>query len=132
MKNSGAGTFKIQSWDENAYKEAEGETGQSRAEITQVYEGVLQGEASLQYLMVYRPDNTAVFTGVERFSGSIEGRTGSFVMIHNGKFETGTATSKWCIVSGSATGDLEGIEGSGSFSAEHGGTAEYTIEYALK
>ena len=52
-------------------------------------------------------------------------------MVHSGKFEAGTATGMWCIVSGSGTDALEGIEGSGSFSAEHGGTAEYEVKFLL-
>ena len=132
MTRTGSGTFQIKSWDENTYYESESGLKLSRAEITQAYDGTLQGEASLQYLMVHRPDGTSGFTGVERFSGSIGGRQGGFVMVHSGKFESRTAASKWCIVNGSGTDELAGIEGSGSFSAEHGGTAEYTIEYALK
>ena len=131
MVKTGTGTFQIKSWDEEAYFESEGGPKLTRAEITQAYEGTMQGESSLQYLMVYRPDGIAGFTGVERFSGSIDGQSGSFVMVHNGKFEAGTASSKWCIVSGSGAGGLEGIEGSGSFSAEHGGIAEYEVEYRL-
>ena len=129
MAKIGVGTYKITSWDENAYFEAESGLKLTRAEINQSYEGSMQGESSLQYLMVYRPDGTAGFTGVERFCGTIEGRQGSFVMVHSGKFETGTASSKWCIVNGSGTDELAGIEGSGSYSAEHGGTAEYSVEY---
>lgn len=132
MAVTGTGTFKIKSWDENTYHESDGGQKLSRAEITQTYKGVLEGEASLQYLMVYGPDGTVGFTGVEHFSGSVGGNSGAFVMMHSGKFEAGTASSKWCIVSGSGTGALEGIQGSGSFSAEHGGTAEYSVEFHLK
>lgn len=132
MAITGKGTFKITSWDENTYFESEGGPKLTRAEITQDYEGTLEGEASLQYLMVYRPDGGVGFTGVERFSGSVGGKPGSFVMVHSGKFEAGTASSKWCIVSGSGTGKLEGMQGSGSFSAEHGGTAEYKVKYHLE
>lgn len=129
MTETGSGTYKITSWDETPYHESEGGPKLARAEITQVYKGTLEGEACLQFLMVYRPDGTAGFTGVERFSGSIAGKTGSFIMIHSGRYEDATAGSNWCIVSGSGTAGLSGIEGSGNFSAEHGGTAEYTLEY---
>ena len=132
MAITGIGTFQIKSWDENTYHGSDGGLKLSRAEVTQAYHGALEGEASLQYLMVSRPDGTAGFTGVERFSGSIDGKRGGFVMVHSGTFEAGTASSKWCIVSGSGTDGLEGIEGSGSFSAGHGGTAEYKLEYQLK
>lgn len=131
MTKSGAGTFKIKSWDEIPYHETDGSPRLIRAEISQTYEGTLQGESSLQYLMVYGSESTAEFTGVERFSGSIDGESGSIVMMHNGKFENGTASSTWHIVSGSGTGGLAGIEGSGSFSAEHGGTASYQFKYRL-
>ena len=131
MTNTGAGTFKIKSWDENPYHETDGSPRLTRAEISQAYEGTLQGESSLQYFMVYGSDGTAEFTGVERFSGSIDGESGSFVMMHNGKFEKGTASSNWYVVNGSGTGGLAGIEGRASFSAEHGGTASYQFKYRL-
>jgi hypothetical protein len=128
---TGSGTYQIKSWDEQPYHEEEGETKLCRAEITQAYEGTMAGESSLQYLMVYQSGGSAVFTGVERFSGSVDGVAGSFVIIHHGKYEGGTASSSWCIVSGSGTGELSGIKGSGSFLAEHGGTASYQCEYQL-
>ncbi len=131
MAKTGSGTYQIKSWDENTYHEAESGPKLCRAEIKQAYEGAMQGESSLQYLMVYRPGGTATFTGVENFCGSIEGISGSFVMMHNGKYENGSASSTWCIVNESGTDGLAGIEGSGSFSAEHGGTASYQIEYQL-
>ena len=52
MAKTDVGTFQIQSWDENAYQEAEGEAKLSKAEIAQHYSGALEGEACLQCFMV--------------------------------------------------------------------------------
>lgn len=122
------GTFQIKSWQEKPYKESADGFKMSAAHIMQQYEGVLQGESIVEYLMTYQIDGTAAFVGQEFFTGTIGERTGSIVFQHKGVFEDGAAKSDFQVLKGTGTEGLKGLEGSGSFYAEHGGTANYTFE----
>lgn len=124
-------TFQITSWDETAYEENDNGSKKSHAKISQSYSGVIEGSSKLQYLMSYQTESSACFVGFEVVECSVKGKTGSFTLQHNGKFENGVASSNFSIVSGSGKGELEGIEGSGSFESGESGKANYTFESNL-
>jgi len=124
--------FEIKSWDENPYNEVEGAPKLTRASVTQAYSGDIEGEGKLEYLFVYGDDGSATIVGIERLSGTVGGRSGSFVLQGNGKFEKGAARCSWDIVPGSGTGDLAKISGKASYVAIHGvDKVNYTLDYVL-
>jgi hypothetical protein len=123
------GTFSITSWDEQPYQEREGGAKLTRASVTQAFSGDLAGEGSVQWLMSYAPDGTAAFVGMQLVSGTLGGRTGSFVIQDTGAFEGGVARGQWTVVGGSGAGDLAGITGRGGFEA--GQDATYSLDYEL-
>ena len=49
-------TFEGKNWDEKPFSEIEGGPKLTRASVTNVYHGDIEGEGTLEYLMVY---NTA-------------------------------------------------------------------------
>jgi hypothetical protein len=123
------GTFEIKSWDEKAYNEGEGTPKLTKASVIQSLTGDIQGEGSVEYLMLYRSKDSASYIGHQRVSGELGGRAGTFVLQCIGTFENGTAKGSWSVVPGSGTGDLRDLRGDGGFSAEKGCTAGYTFDY---
>ncbi len=115
MPEQATATFDVKSWDEKPYNESEGFPKMTRATVVTSYEGDIAGEGALEYLMVYRDDGVASFTGMERVVGSIAERSGSFVLQHVGTFEGGTAKIISIVIPGAGTGDLSGLRGSASF-----------------
>ena len=113
------GTFTISNWDEQPYAEAEGAPKLTHARVTISYRGELEGEGTYGLLMVYHQAD-ATYTGYERFTGSLGGRSGSFVLRLEGGFEDGAARTTWTVVEGSGTGDLEGLKGEGGYLAKQG------------
>jgi hypothetical protein len=111
------GTFDVMGWDEKPYDEANGLPKLTHAEVCQELHGDIEGEASITYLMGYRPDETAVFVGLVRVVGKIGDRDGSFVMQDVGTFENGVARGRWTIVPRLGTGALRDIRGDGHFAA---------------
>ena len=97
-------TFQVKSWEENPFNEMEGGPKLTRASIKKSFSGDIEGEGTLEYLMMYRTDGTASFTGLERIVGSVGGRAGSFVLEHRGTFAGDTAKATWSVVPGSGTG----------------------------
>jgi hypothetical protein len=79
--------------------------------------------------MSYRPDGTAHFVGLQRIRGAIGDREGTFILETIGDFDGTLATWRATVVPGAASGDLEGLTGTGDFGAPHGPKATFEFEY---
>ena len=126
------GTFTVASWDEQTYQDLDGKSKLTRAKVGYRLSGGIEGEATWEALMFYRADGTAEYTGLQRFTGQIAGRSGTCVMIADGGYNGGEARSAWRVVPGSGTGDLAGLVGSGvsvAAAGQPGGT--YSLDYEL-
>ena len=129
MKTSANARFVIKNWDEKPYREGEGLPKLARATVSKTYTGDIEGQAEVEYLMMYRSAGSASFTGLERVTGRIGGRSGSFVLQHTGTFEGGVARVTLSVVPGSGTGDLRGLKGEGEFSVGHQPPYAMTLDY---
>jgi hypothetical protein len=132
MRKQAKATFDIKSWDEKTYNEIEGAPKLTRASVTKSYQGDIEGEGKVEYLMMYRTAGSASFMGLERVTGSIGGRSGSFVLQHTGTFEGGVAKVTLSVVPGSGTGDLRGLSGEGKFSVGHQPPYSMTLDYGFE
>lgn len=130
MKTANA-RFAIKNWDEKPYSEAQGMPKLTRASVTKTFSGDLEGDGQVEYLMVYRNDGSAAFVGLERVTGRLGGKAGSFVLQRTGVFEGGQAKESYAVVAGSATGELEGLTGDGSSAVGHGLEHPFTMTYEL-
>jgi hypothetical protein len=132
MRKQAKATFDIKSWDEKTYNEIEGAAKLTRASVTKSYQGDIEGEGKVEYLMMYRTAGSASFMGLERVTGNIGGRSGSFVLQHTGTFEGGVAKVTLSVVPGSGTGDLRGLSGEGKFSVGHQPPYSMTLDYGFE
>jgi hypothetical protein len=121
--------FTIQSWDERPYDDIDRKPKLTRVGVTREYRGDIEGKGVLEYLMVYRDDGSAVFVGLQRVEGSLAGKSGSFVLRHNGTFENGVARERFDVVPGSGTEELAGLHGSGEFASGHAEEYPLTLEF---
>jgi hypothetical protein len=124
------GGFQLASWDENAYEEREG-LRLTRASVSQHFEGDIAGEGTAEWLMAYQPSGTARFVGLQVVEGEVAGRRGRFVLETAGEFDGAVARWEATVVSGSSTGELAELSGSGRFEAPHGSHATYELELEL-
>jgi hypothetical protein len=131
MKKRATAMFAIKGWDEKPYNEAAGLPKLTRARVTKTFRGDLDGESQLDYLMMYRPDGTADFVGLERVVGRLGGRSGSFVLQRTGAFDGTLAKESYTVVAGSGTGELAGLRGEGSSAAGHAKENQMTLEYEV-
>jgi hypothetical protein len=125
------GRFGFNSWDETTINEGEESKKLTRAAVSNVFTGDIEGESTLEYVLAYRNDDSADFVGIERIAGKIGDRSGSFMLQQNGVYEDGTVRCSWSVVPGAATGELTGLRGSGSFVwvGHEEKTTEYTLDY---
>jgi hypothetical protein len=131
MRQNANARFAIRSWDEKPYSEGPDQPKLTKAAVAKTYTGDIDGEAHVEYLMMYRGDGTASFVGLERFVGRLAGRTGSFVLQRTGVFEGGHAKESYSVVPGSATGELSGLTGEGASSVGHGSDYPFALSYQL-
>ena len=132
MRIQASATFTLKSWDEKTYDEMDGAPKLTRVIATKSYQGDIKGEGKLEYLMMYRTAGSASFIGLERVTGSVGGRSGSFVLQHKGTFEGGIAKVTLSVVPGSGTGDLRGMKGEGGFSVGHQPPYAMTLDYGFE
>ena len=123
------GTFEVKPDEEHAYHEVTGQPRLTHAGGTQRFSGDLDGQGSIEWLMCYLPDRSATFVGLQRIDGSIDGRSGTFVMNAYGNHDGTGSDGTWTVVPGSGTGGLVGIAGEGSFHAAGGPTVIYVLEF---
>jgi len=131
MKKSANARFAIKGWDEKPYSEGPDLPKLTRASVTKTYTGDIEGEAQVEYLMMYRSDGSATLVGLERVVGRLGGKTGTFVLQRTGMFEGGQAKESYSVIPGSATGDLKGLLGDGSSAVGHGMEHPFTLRYEL-
>jgi len=99
--------------------------------ISKTFRGDLAGTSAGQMLAVRTPVNgSAGYVAMERVSGTLAGRNGTFALQHSGTMDKGTPTLSVTVVPDSATDDLAGLTGSMAIKIE-GGKHFYTFQYSL-
>jgi hypothetical protein len=129
--------FEITKWDQSAYDES-GDLTLGRAEVGKTFTGSalegadladgqgLEGTSTAELLMVGTPAGPAAYTAVERFTGTLAGREGSFVMVHGASADQTSSPGK--IVA--ADGGLTGLSGTVVYEHDDKGP-RITLDYEL-
>ncbi len=110
----------IKSWDEQPFRELSDGRTLKRADV--VLSGGGDGatlEGTWNALLYYNADGTSTYVGVLYATGTLDGRTGSFVMVGQGTYDGTTARITSDIVAGSGTEGLAGITGRGEHESTH-------------
>jgi hypothetical protein len=130
LKKTAKGGFEITDWQE---KPAGASTGPkvTRATVKQKFTGDIKGSGTTEYLMVYRPDKTAEYSGVQVIKGSVGGKKGSIALRLRGYFDGKRAVTKWEVVPGAGKGALRSLTGKGGFGAPMGSKGEYALTYEV-
>lgn len=131
------GTFSTISWEEAPAPEGHVGPRVAHAHVADRWEGAISGESVADHVMFYVGSGEGwgpgTFYGYELITGEVDGRKGSFVLLHEGSFDGTTVRAVLTVVAGSGTGDLTGLSGSGSFSSTHGEEATpYAFAYEMK
>ncbi|QGZ38518.1 uncharacterized protein DUF3224 [Pseudoduganella flava] len=99
--------------------------------LKKTFYGALAGTSEGEMLTAGAPaSGTAGYVALERFTGTLDGRRGSFVMQHSGTMAGGRNTLAIVITPGSGTEQLAGIAGTATIDIE-GGQHYYTLHYQL-
>lgn len=130
MRQLAKGDFEIKDWSETAAGTPAGPKV-TRATVTQRFSGDIKGVATAEYLMVYRPDKTAQYSGVQIITGTVGGKKGSFALRIRGAYDGKRAVTTWEVVPGAGKGELKGLTGKGKYLAPMGSKGTYNLIYEV-
>jgi hypothetical protein len=102
-------TFNITRWDEAAY--GTGDPKLARVDVGKTFTGELEGTSNAQLLTCASADGSAGYVASEQFTGTLDGRTGTFVLQHGATMSPAGPSHFGHVVPGSGTGELVGLTG---------------------
>ena len=82
-----------------------------RLSIEKQYHGELEAISTGQMLAAQGTDGSAGYVALERVSGKLQGRIGTFALQHSGTMTRGVPALSISVVPDSGTGQLVGLEG---------------------
>lgn len=98
--------------------------------IHKEYHGAIEGIGQGQMISKRTKSGNAVYSAIEEFSGSIEGKKGGFTLIHQGTMSVNGQQLSIHILAGSGTNELVGIEGN-LVITQKGDQHHYELSYLL-
>jgi len=103
-----------------------------RMSLAKTFEGGLKGtSAGDMWTAGTSVSGSAGYVAIERFDGSLDGRAGSFVLLHQGTMRRGADFQlRIVVVPDSGTGQLTGLAGTMAIKID-GGAHSYELEYSL-
>ena len=130
MSEQAIASFDITTWDEQPYHEGDG-IRLSRTRVVKAFRGAIEGESTAELLMAVAGEDSAAYVGLERFTGRVNGRQGSFVYLHTATAVGGSRSASWPVLAGSGTGELAGISGQLRIDNLPDGGHVVTLDYDL-
>ncbi|WP_460312705.1 DUF3224 domain-containing protein [Aliiglaciecola aliphaticivorans] len=102
-----------------------------RMTLDKTYYGKLEGKSTGQMLShMTEVKGSAGYVAMESFTGTLEGKTGVFVLLHKGVMNKGEQSLEIIVVPDSGSGDLSGIIGTMNIEIEDG-QHFYIFDYKL-
>lgn len=122
MKKQVTIPFQVTVWDLKLFDETPDSPTLSRGTVKKTFGGEFKGESTGEILMYSAADGSAGYTVMDKVSGELCGRAGTFLMIH-GATHTPNDTSRavGIIAPNSGTGELRGISGTVEFKSDANG-----------
>jgi hypothetical protein len=109
-----------------------GDATRNRMSIDKVLHGDLEGTTKGEMLTAAGSEKgSAGYVAIERITGTLQGKKGSFVLQHNGMMNRGTPQLTIAIVPDSGTEELAGIAGQMKIAIAKDGAHSYELEYTL-
>jgi hypothetical protein len=122
------GTFVITEWAEDVYDDGDGAT-LTRVSAQKAFAGDLVGTSSTELLTVQSATGGCAYVGLERVQGSLDGRSGSFVLHHDTVSWVDASVAVAAIVPGSGTAELVGLEGRMTITRHEDDSWTWTLGY---
>lgn len=128
VTNHARGTFAVKLTPQPSEDKADEGLGRMIGE-KQIH-GDLEGTSRVQMLSAGNPAGSGAYVAIEKITGTLQGRSGSFVLVHRGIMTRGVPDLVITVVPDSGTGQLTGIAGTFTIIIKDG-KHSYDFEYTL-
>jgi len=130
MTSHARGTFDVKITPQPAQDDV-GDPAIGRMALDKEFHGDLQARSKGQMLALRTGvEGSAGYVAIERVTGSLAGRTGSFALQHSGTMRRGTPTLLLHVIPDSGTGQLAGLDGTMAIVIADG-QHRYEFDYVL-
>src|SRR5499427_6709428 len=119
----------VHKYEPAVYEEPSGGPVLTRIHVEESFSGDITGDGAVEFLQAARADGSASFVGIERVTGELGGRRGTFLLQDVGTVQDNIVSGEWFVIAGSGTGDLTGLRGDGGFRANLGEGAQVHLDY---
>jgi hypothetical protein len=132
MPNNATGPFDVKITPQSM-AEAGADSGLGRMALNKQFHGELEATSVGEMLtaMSSSVQGSGAYVAVERVTGTLGGRSGSFALHHTGVMNRGVPQLTISVVPDSGTADLVGLTGKVNIRIEPGGKHFYDFEYEL-
>ena len=129
MTNRASGTFEVKLNPLAPYNADEGAM-LGRFSLDKQFHGELEGTSKGEMLSAGSAAGSGGYVAIERVTGTLNGREGSFVLQHSGTMNRGAPQLSISVVPDSGTGALAGLAGTMTIDIAEG-RHSYTFQYTL-
>jgi len=124
------GPFQVKLSPQPLHAAAEGMFG--RMALDKRFEGALQADSRGEMLAATTAvPGSAGYVALEKVDGTLDGRRGSFLLLHSGLMNRGQAELTIVVVPDSGSGELQGLSGTLAIHIDAKGAHSYTFDYSL-
>ena len=124
-----AAVITVHKYEPSAYDDPADGPVLTRIHVEESFSGDITGDGVVEFLQAARADGSASFVGIERITGELGGRRGTFLLQDAGTVQDDIVSGDWFVIPGSGTGQLAGLRGEGGFRASLGESAQVTLDY---
>lgn len=128
LANRAAGTFEVKVASLAPYNQEDKTL--ARFSIDKQFRGDLEATSKGEMLSAGNPSTSGGYVAIEKVTGKLNGRSGSFVLQHSATMENGRPHLSVFVVPGSGSGELSGISGTMDIVIE-AGKHSYVFTYTL-
>jgi hypothetical protein len=129
MTQHATGPFEVKLNPLDAYNTSDASFG--RRSIDKHFHGGLEAVSQGEMLSIGASRDNAGYVAMERVTGNLHGRKGSFALMHNATMAGGVPYLNIIVVPGSGTGELAGLSGKMNIVIAPGGAHSYEFDYSL-
>ncbi len=127
MTTHASGTFEVKLEPEETLDKV---AAIARMSIVKQFHGDLEATSRGEMIATMEPNRSGAYAAIERVTGTLNGRSGSFVLLHNGTMTTEGQQLSIVVVPGSAKEEFEGLAGNMTINIVDG-KHFYEFDYVL-
>ena len=132
MSQRAAGAFDVKVTPQKPDTQIARAANLGRLTIDKRFHGDLEGISKGEMLATQTEvPGSAGYVAMERVTGKLKGRTGSFALQHSATMTRGSPKANIAVVPDSGTGELQGISGTMTITVAGDGSHSYEFDYKI-